>query len=71
MTFILSEINHEGILMASDSSETRKDTKTGVETFHKAIKTLYFSALNIGISTWGDANVGTEGINDKSFPILD
>lgn len=64
MTFILSQINNDGIFMASDSSETLIDPATGHETYVEVDKTIYFDQLNIGISTWGDAQVGGMSIND-------
>ena len=63
MTFVLSRINRYGIIMASDSSETHTDTKTDIRKFVEVDKTLYFDGINIGISTWGDAEVGNQGIN--------
>ena len=63
MTFVLSQINDDGILMASDSSETHIDSAGSME-FIEVDKTLYFKELNIGISTWGDAEVGDQGINE-------
>jgi hypothetical protein len=60
MTFLLSEINHFGIVMASDSSETR--TAHGKSTFTEVEKTHYFSKLNVGISTWGHAIIDGQGI---------
>jgi hypothetical protein len=62
MTFLLSEINHFGIVMASDSSETQ--TVDGKSTFAEVEKTHYFSKLNVGISTWGHATVGDQGIDE-------
>jgi hypothetical protein len=62
MTFLLSEINHFGIVMASDSSETR--TVQGKNTFTEVEKNHYFSRLNVGISTWGHATVGSQGIDE-------
>ena len=64
MTFVLSQINQDGIIMASDSSETHTDKRTGVRKFVEVDKTLYFDEINIGISTWGDAEVGNHGINE-------
>jgi hypothetical protein len=63
MTFILSEVNHDAIFMASDSSETWIDS-SGNEKFVEVDKTLYFPEINIGISTWGDAEVLGQGLND-------
>lgn len=63
MTFILSQINHDRIIMASDSSETRMDPD-GTVSFAEVDKTLYSKEINIGISTWGDAEVGNQGINE-------
>jgi hypothetical protein len=62
MTFLLSEITHTGIIMASDSSETR--STHGHDAFVEVEKTLYFAPLNVGISTWGRATVGSLGINE-------
>lgn len=62
MTFLLSEINHRGVIMASDSSERYRDLG-GKERFREVEKTLYFGPLNIGVSTWGDAEVDSVGIN--------
>ena len=64
MTFVLSQINKDGVIMASDSSETRTNERTGVQEFVEVDKTLYFDEINIGISTWGDAEVGNQGINE-------
>lgn len=63
MSFILSQINKDGIIMASDSSETHINS-AGNQIFVEVDKTLYFDDVNIGISTWGDAQVGDQGIND-------
>ena len=63
MTFVLSEINKDGIIMASDSSETHTNN-AGSMKFLEVDKTLYFKSLNIGISTWGHAEVGNQGINE-------
>lgn len=64
MTFVLSQISQNGIIMASDSSETWTDPDTGNKTYIEFDKTLYFSRLNVGVSTWGDAQVGEEEINE-------
>jgi hypothetical protein len=50
--------------MASDSSETQTDID-GQEQFVEVDKTLYFKPLNIGISTWGKADIppARENIN--------
>jgi hypothetical protein len=61
MTFVLSEISKLGVIMGSDSSETRTDGTT--ENFVEVEKTLYFPKLNIGVSTWGDAEVAGQDIN--------
>ena len=63
MTFVLSQINKDGITMASDSSETC-EYADGRQEFVEVDKTLYFQSINIGISTWGHAQVGDQGIND-------
>jgi hypothetical protein len=63
MTFVLSQINKDGIIMASDSSETR-EYPNGRKEFLEVDKTLYFDEINIGISTWGDAEVDNQGINE-------
>jgi hypothetical protein len=62
MTFILTEINHDGIIMAADSAETR--TISGKEYVVEVDKTLYFPKINIGISTWGEAMIKNQGINE-------
>jgi hypothetical protein len=62
MTFLLSEISHFGIIMASDSSETR--TTLGRTTFVDVEKTHHFPEINVGISTWGHATVGNQGIDE-------
>lgn len=62
MSFVLSEITTLGVIMGSDSSETV--TVDGTETFHEVQKTLYFPKLNIGVSTWGDAQIKDTPIND-------
>jgi len=49
--------------MASDSSETWTDS-SGVQTFQEVDKTLYFPEINIGISTWGEAEVFDKSVND-------
>ena len=49
MTFVLSEISRLGVIMGSDSSETRTDGAS--EDFVEVEKTLYFPTLNIGVST--------------------
>jgi hypothetical protein len=61
MTFLLSEISHFGIIMASDSSETR--TSSQATTFVDVDKTHYFPDINVGISTWGYATVGNQSID--------
>ena len=63
MTYLLSEINHIGIIMASDSSEARR-CQTGELVFVEVDKTLYFKELNIGISTWGKSWVGSQNVNE-------
>ena len=55
MSFVLSEINHDNVVMASDSSETREYPDGRVD-FADVDKTLYFGQLNIGISTWGESS---------------
>jgi hypothetical protein len=63
MTFVLSEINHEGVVMASDSSQTILDNATKKITgFVEKEKTFYFKGLNIGLSSWGLAQVGAQDI---------
>lgn len=64
MTFVLSQIDSDGIIMASDSSETHINNMTGDRKFVEVEKTIYFKEINIGISTWGDAEVNNQGIND-------
>ena len=64
MTFVLSQIDKNGIIMASDSSETHTNKITGFRKYVEVDKTLYFDEINVGISTWGDAEVGNQGIND-------
>ena len=60
MTFILTEISElDGIIMASDSSEIQHDGST-----KEVNKTLFFNKLNIGISTWGYAEIAGKDIND-------
>ena len=49
--------------MASDSSETHTDS-SGIMKFVEVDKTLHFKSLNIGISTWGDAEVNNQDINE-------
>ena len=49
--------------MASDSSETF-EYSDGRQEFCEVDKTLYFQSINIGISTWGHAQVGDQGINE-------
>jgi hypothetical protein len=49
--------------MASDSSETC-DHPDGRQEFCEVDKTLYFPSVNMGISTWGHAQVGDQGINE-------
>jgi hypothetical protein len=61
MTFVLSEISRLGVIMGSDSSETRTDGAS--EDFVEVEKTLYFPTLNIGVSTWGNAEVAGQDIN--------
>ncbi|MBU1298215.1 MAG: hypothetical protein KKF20_00655 [Bacteroidetes bacterium] len=62
MTFVLSEITRLGVAMSSDSSETiERGTK---EEFREVAKTLYFPQLNIGVSTWGEAELNGIEIND-------
>ena len=63
MTFVLSQINKDGITMASDSSETC-EYPDGRQEFCEVDKTLYFPSINAGISTWGSAQVGDQGINE-------
>jgi len=49
--------------MASDSSETY-EYPDGRQEFCEVDKTLYFQSINMGISTWGNAQVGDQGINE-------
>lgn len=63
MTFLLSEINHDGVIMASDSSESIPKPSGEVD-FAEVDKTLYFKELNIGISTWGKSWVGSQNVNE-------
>jgi len=63
MTFVLSQIYEGGVIMGSDSSETSFDVD-GKPAFSEVDKTLYYPEINIGISTWGDAVVEGEGINE-------
>ncbi|MBW2740634.1 MAG: hypothetical protein JRE64_17730 [Deltaproteobacteria bacterium] len=55
--------------MASDSSETHIDS-AGRSQFVEVEKTLYFKTINVGISTWGDAEVGNQGINEWLFQTI-
>jgi hypothetical protein len=61
MTFVLSEISKLGVIMSSDSSETQENGTS--EEFVEVEKTLYFPELNIGVSTWGDAEINGQDIN--------
>jgi hypothetical protein len=63
MTFLLSEINHDGVIMASDSSESIPKPSGEVD-FAEIDKTLYFKELNIGISMWGKSWLGSHNVNE-------
>lgn len=62
MTFILTELSEFGVIMAADSSETITSPDGRCE-FLEVDKIIFFEKLNIGISTWGDAEVNKVNIN--------
>jgi len=63
MTLVVSDISKHGIIMVGDSAVTIKDGISHTKVIAGASKVQYSEKANIGISMWGNAQVGTKRLD--------
>lgn len=60
MTLVVSDISKHGIIMVGDSAVTQTEDNSSPRIIAGALKVQYSVRANIGITMWGNADVGNE-----------